>query len=59
MVTCVNTMRKNTISCLRPPKKDDLANTTYKYETKYSGNNSDIHNAVGDQYHIALTGMVP
>ena len=39
--------------------KDDLANTTYKYETQYRGNISDIHNGVGDQNHIALTGMVP
>ena len=37
---------------------DDLANTTYNYETQYSGNGSHIHNVVGDQYYTALTGMV-
>ena len=61
MITCVHTVRKNTISCLHTfrKSKDDLENTTYKYETQYRGNSSDIHNGVGDQYHIALTGMVP
>ena len=37
--------------------KYDLA--THKYETPYRGNISDIHNGVGDQYYIAMTGMVP
>ena len=54
-------MRKNTISCLCTIRKnkDDLANTIYKYDTQYRGNISDIHNGVGDQYRIVLTGMVP
>ena len=39
--------------------KDDLANTTYKYETQYRGNISDINNGVGGQYRIVLTVMVP
>ena len=53
-------MHKNTISCLRTiiKNKYDLANTTYKYETQYKGNSSDIYNGVDDQYLIALTGMV-
>ena len=61
MITCAHTVRKNTISCLRTfrKSKDDLANKTYKYETQYRVNSSDIHNGVGDQYHIAMTGMVP
>ena len=44
---------KNTISCLCTIRKnkDD--------ETQYRGNSSDIHNIVGDQYHIDLIGMVP
>ena len=51
MITCAHKMRKNTISCLRTIRenKDDLANTTYKYESQYRGNSSDIHNGVGDQ----------
>ena len=50
--SCVHMMHKNTISCLHTIRKnkDDLANTTYKYETQYRG--------VGDQYHITLTGNV-
>ena len=56
MITCAHTMRKNTISCLRTIRKnnDDLANTTYNYETLYRGNMSDIHNGMGDQYHIGM-----
>ena len=54
-------MRKNTSSCLGTIRKnkDNLAKTTHKYETQYKGNSSDIHYGVGDQYLIALTGMVP
>ena len=61
MITCAQKMRKNTISYLRTIRKnkDDLTNTTYKYKTQYRGNSSDIHNGVGDQYHIAMTGMAP
>ena len=59
--SCMHMMRKNAISCLRTIRKnkDDLTNTTYKYKTQYRVNSSDIHNGVGDQYHIAMTGMVP
>ena len=61
MLKCADKMCKNTISWLRTIRKnkDYLAKKTYKYETQYSGNISDILNGVGDQYHIALTGMVP
>ena len=54
--SCAHMMRKNTISCLRTIRKnkDDLVNTNYKYKTQYRGNNG-----VGDQYQIALTGVVP
>ena len=60
MITCAKTMRKNTISCLGTIRKnkDDIGHVTYKYETQYRGNSSDIHIGVGDQYLIALTGMV-
>ena len=36
------------------------ANQLLKYipEDTIRGNNTDIHNSVGDQYHIALTGIV-
>ena len=61
MITCVQKMRKNTTYYLRTIRKnkDDLTNTTYKYKTQYMGISSDIHNGVGDQYHIAMTGMAP
>ena len=54
MITCAHTVCKNTFFGLRTfrKSKDDLANTTYKYDTQYSGNCSNIHNGVGDQYHI-------
>ena len=53
--------RKNNFSCLHTIRKtkDDLANTTYKYQTQYRGNCSYIHNDMGDQCHIALKDMVP
>ena len=59
MLTCAHKMSKNIVSCFRTIRKnkDDLAKTTYKYETQYRGNSSDILNKVGDQYHIALTVM--
>ena len=43
---------KNTISCRHTiiTNKDDLANSTFKYETQYRGNIRDIHNGVGDRY---------
>ena len=52
----VQTMRKNTIFCLCSIRKnkDNLGNTNYSYKTQYRGNYS-----VGEQYHIALTDMVP
>ena len=61
MITCAHTMRKNTVSCLHTIRKnkDDLVITTYKFKMQYSGNSSDIHNGVGDRYHIALTDIVP
>ena len=60
MIPCAQKMRKNTISCLCTIRKtkDDLANTTYKYDTQYRGNSSDIHTGVGDQYHRDQTGTV-
>ena len=47
------------IQCTVCTQSDDLADTTYKYETQYGGNSSDIYNGVGDKNLIALTGMVP
>ena len=35
-----------------------LGGNSQLYETQYRGNSSDIHNGVGDQYHLT-TGMVP
>ena len=45
-INSYDNMCKNTISCLRTIRKnkDDLANTTYKYETQDRVNSSDIHN---------------
>ena len=54
-------MHKNTISCVPTisKNKDDLGNTTYKYEIQYRGNSSDIHIGAGvPNTFKALTGMV-
>ena len=51
MITCAQKIRKNTISCLRTIRRKKTRKKTYKYDTQYRGNRSDIHTGVGDQYH--------